>query len=149
MAIIAEQFAWIIYFCQYFSTCHRWWSALGLHKGLVANYGERRGGGVGLQNGRGGGQVKFYPYTKGGGGQILLAMLKWGGGGCTQSFEGVLTWELKVLAIVMGGVKSFHLLKGGGGTQKVLPSIVGGGGGQNVSDLQSSCFVAPPPPPSP
>ena len=31
-------------------------------KGLVTNYGE--GGGV--QNGRGGGHVKFYPYKKGG-----------------------------------------------------------------------------------
>ena len=33
-------------------------------KGLVTNYGE---GGGGLQNGRGGGHVKFYPYEKGGG----------------------------------------------------------------------------------
>ena len=31
-------------------------------KGLVTNYGEG-----GLQNGRGGGYVKFYPYEKGGG----------------------------------------------------------------------------------
>ena len=30
-------------------------------KGLVTNYGEG-----GLQNGRGGGHVKFYPYEKGG-----------------------------------------------------------------------------------
>ena len=32
--------------------------------GLGTNYGE----GGGLQNGRGGGHVKFYPYEKGGGG---------------------------------------------------------------------------------
>ena len=31
-------------------------------QGLVTNYGE----GGGLQNGRGGGHVKFYPYEKGG-----------------------------------------------------------------------------------
>ena len=31
----------------------------------------------------------------------VLAMLKWGRG--TTSFEVVLTWELEVLAIVMGG----------------------------------------------
>ena len=30
--------------------------------GLVTNYGE---GGGGVQNGRGGGHVKFYPYEKG------------------------------------------------------------------------------------
>ena len=39
-----------------------------------------------------------------------------GRGGPTKSFEVVLTWELEVLAIVMGGgAKSFHPLKGGGG----------------------------------
>ena len=32
-------------------------------KGLVTNYGE----GGGLQNGRGGGHMKFFPYKKGGG----------------------------------------------------------------------------------
>ena len=47
-----------------------------LYKGLVTNYGEG-----GLQNGKGGGHVKFYPYEKGGGG--VLAMLK-GGGGATS-----------------------------------------------------------------
>ena len=36
-------------------------------------------GGGGLQNGRGGGHVKFYPYEKGGGGmEKVLAMLKGG-----------------------------------------------------------------------
>ena len=46
-------------------------------KGLVTNYGE----GGGLQNGMGGGHMKFHPYKKGGGGGIkqVLAMLKGGG----------------------------------------------------------------------
>ena len=47
-------------------------------KGLVTNYGEGRG----LQNERGGRQVKFHPYEKGGGGggeRTVLAMLKGGG----------------------------------------------------------------------
>ena len=35
-----------------------------------------RGGGRWLQNGRGGGHLKFYPYEKGGGGG--LAILNWG-----------------------------------------------------------------------
>ena len=36
--------------------------------GLVTNYGEG-----GLQNGRGGGQVKIYPYKKGGGKSLSRA----------------------------------------------------------------------------
>ena len=46
-------------------------------KGLVSNYRE---GGGGLQNGRGGGHVKFYPNENdgGGGGGKFLAMLKGG-----------------------------------------------------------------------
>ena len=44
-------------------------------------------GGGGLQNGRGGGHVKFYPYhrtgERGGGAEKVLAMLKGGG---TTSF---------------------------------------------------------------
>ena len=39
-----------------------------LAKGLVTNYGEGR-----LQNGRGRGHVKFYPYEKGGGGRESLS----------------------------------------------------------------------------
>ena len=74
--------------------------------GLVTNYGEG-----GLQNGKGG-QVKFYPYKRGGGGSLkkVLAMLN---GGDTKRFEVVLTWELEVLAIVMGGggATSFHPLR--------------------------------------
>ena len=47
-----------------------------------------------------GGQVKFYPYKRGGEQKNISALLKGGGG--TKSFEVVLTWE-EVLAIVMGG----------------------------------------------
>ena len=54
--------------------------------------------------------MKFYPYERVGGSQEVLAMLKG-----RHSFEIVLTPELKVLAILMGGAKSFHLLKGWGG----------------------------------
>ena len=53
-------------------------------KGLVTNNGEVwGGGGVGLQNSRRGvgRQVKFYPYKRGGGGvELVLSMLKGGGG---------------------------------------------------------------------
>ena len=57
----------------------------------------------------------------------------------------VLTWELEVLAIVMGGgAKSFHPLKGGG-AQKVLPCLEGGGAKSFGPAI--SHFVAPPPPP--
>ena len=61
----------------------------------------RGGEGGGLQNGRGGGQVKFYPDKKGGGAE-------------------------KVLAIVMGrsfktvGCKKFYPVLRGGGAHKVL-----------------------------
>ena len=65
--------------------------------GLVTNYGE----GGGYKTGRGwGGQVKFYPYKRGGEQKKVLAVLKWGD---TTSFEVLLTWELEVLAIKMGG----------------------------------------------
>ena len=59
-------------------------------KGLVINYGE--GGRATKWEGW---QLKFYPYKKGGG---VSAILK----GRTKSFEVVLTWELKVLAILKG-----------------------------------------------
>ena len=42
-------------------------------------------------------------------------------GGGTKSFEVVLTLELEVLAIVIGGGGSFHRLKGG--VQQVLPRL--------------------------
>ena len=47
-------------------------------------------------------------------------MLKWeGGGGGTNSFGSVLTWELEVSAILKRGARSFHHLKGW--AQKVFP----------------------------
>ena len=53
---------------------------------------------------------------------------------------GVLTWELEVLAIVMGDAKGLHPLKGG--AQGVLPCLeCGGGGAQNVSDPRFFHFV--------
>ena len=63
---------------------------------------------------RDGGGGKFYPYKKGEGAEKISAMLKGG----TTSFEVVLTRELEVLAILKGGAKSFHPLKGGGGGAK-------------------------------
>ena len=47
----------------------------------------------GLQNGREGGQVKFYPYEKGGA-EKVLAMLK-GGGGAQQVLGQFLRGSLK------------------------------------------------------
>ena len=71
-------------------------------------------------------------------------MLKGGG---TKCFEVVLTWELDVLAIVMGGGgrrKRFFCCWGGG-EQNVLLCLEEGAGTQNVSDPRFSHFVAPPP----
>ena len=62
--------------------------------------------------------MKFYPYKRGGGGSLSHAE-----GGGTTSFEVVLTQELEVLAIVIGGTQSFQ----GGGALKVLPCLEGGG----------------------
>ena len=69
--------------------------------------------------------MKFYPTKRG---RKMFSRAE-GGGGSTKSFEVVLTWELEVLAIVMGGggAKGYHPLKGGGGAQKVLPCLEGGG----------------------
>ena len=66
--------------------------------------------------------MKFYPYERGGA-ENVLAMLKAEETGGTKSFKVVLTQELEVLAIVMGGggAKSFHPLKGGG--TKSLPCL--------------------------
>ena len=51
-------------------------------EGLVTNYGE----GGGLQNGRGGEHVKFYPYGKEGGGESISHIEggAWGGGGGSE-----------------------------------------------------------------
>ena len=69
----------------------------------------------------GGGQVKFYPYKRRGEQKKVLAVLKGGGG--TTRFEEVLTWELEVLALVIGGggAKSFALSLRGEGTKGFVP----------------------------
>ena len=61
-------------------------------------------GGGGYKTG-GGGVSEVLPLQKG---EVekVLAVLKGGGG--TTSFEVVSTWELEVLAIVMGGAMSSH-----------------------------------------
>ena len=61
--------------------------------------------------------MKFYPYEKGAGQK--KAKMKGG----TTSFEVVLTWELDVLDILMGG-----------GGRKMFPSFKSGGrgGGRTV-----------------
>ena len=84
--------------------------------------------------------MKFYPYRKEGGGEMLK-------GRGTKSFEVVLTRELEVLAIVIvggggGGAKSFHPQKGGR-RKKFYPVLRGGA--QKVSDPRFSHVVAPPP----
>ena len=60
--------------------------------------------------------MKFYPYKRGGGGVAGQSFSHAeGGGGGTTSFEVVLTWELKALAIVKGGGgKKFPPLDYGG-----------------------------------
>ena len=80
----------------------------------------RGGGGYKTE---GGGQVKFYPYKKGGGRKSCSHAERGG----TQTFEVVLTQELEVLAILMGGGRlKFPPFKRGG-AQKVLPCLKGGG----------------------
>ena len=69
-------------------------------------------------------------YTTGGGVSEVLPIQKGGGGfgkgfshgevGDTKGFEVVLTWELEVLTILMGGAKSFHCFKSGGAKSFIL-----------------------------
>ena len=75
--------------------------------------GEGRGGGATEREGVG--HAKFYPYEKGGGGRTSFSHAEGGGG--TNSFEVVLTQELEVLTIVMGGCKKFPPFKRGGGAK--------------------------------
>ena len=58
----------------------------------------------------------------------------------TKSFEVVLTRELEVLAIVMGGTISFHPLQGGGGGRKRFYPVLGGGGGSATSFRYEDVF---------
>ena len=64
-------------------------------------------------------------------------------GGGTQRFEVVLTRELEVLDILMGGAKLFHHLKG---CEKSC-SVLRGKGAQTFLEPQFSNFVDTPPPP--
>ena len=97
------------------------------YKGLVINYGEEGGYKTG---GRGASEVLSLQNEEGG----RQSFSHTNGGGGTTSFEVVLTRELDVFAILMGGTNSFHpFKKKRGGGQKVLPCLEGGGG-QNVSD---------------
>ena len=75
------------------STCNTLW-------GLVTNNREGEGGGA--TNGRRGGVSEILPLQKKGGAGFFFSCAEWGGGG-TNSFEVVLTWELEILAIVIGG----------------------------------------------
>ena len=88
----------------------------------------------------GSGQVKFYPYNKGGGGRKSVSHAE---GGHKTFWIGLIR-EFEVLATLMGGAKSFNPLKG---RRKRLYPLVKGGGGAKVLDPQFSHFVAPPPPP--
>ena len=129
----------------------------GMAKGKIhiREWSLTTGRGGGLQNRRGGGVVKFYSYKRGGGGREKVFV-------GTTSFEVVLTQELEVLAILIGGGggqkvstlekgggrKKCPPLKRGGGVQEVLPCLEGGGGAQvldprfsqNVQELCRTCF---------
>ena len=90
--------------------------------------------------------MQFYPYEKKGVGGAV-AMLKGGG---TKSVGVVFMWQLKVLAILKGGPKGFHSLKGWGCVKSFTLSWGGGakgGGARKVSDPLFSHFLVPPPPP--
>ena len=64
-----------------------------------------------LQNGRGGGAVKFHPYEKGGGGGTSFSHAEGG----TQKFRGSFYVVLEFLGILKGwAAKCFHSLKRGG-----------------------------------
>ena len=78
--------------------------------GLVTNNGKG-----GLQTAGGGGGIsEVLPLQKKGGADFFFSRAeRGGGGGSTKSCEVVLTWELEILAIVIGGrgAKSFHPLR--------------------------------------
>ena len=96
--------------------------------------------GGGLQIGRGGGHVKFYPYKGGGGGGKKFSHAKGGGGGHNKFWGSfyIVAWSSS--HIERGAQKVFTLYKGG--QVRVLPCRNGGGGGaQNVSDPLFSHFV--------
>ena len=83
--------------------------------------GACNNGGGGLQNGMGGGggQEKLYPYKKGGQNKLSHAEVV----GQNTYLGSFFLLKLEVLAILKGGVKSFHPLKGG---TKFYPLLRGG-----------------------
>ena len=87
------------------------------------------------------GKRSFTPAKKRGGGtEKVLDMLKGG----TTPFDVILTWELEVLAILMGvGAKSFHPLKGG--RKRFYPVLRGGGRGTTSFGPAIFPFCSPPP----
>ena len=100
------------------------------------------------EGGGGGGKSSFTPTKGGRGAEKVVAMLGGGGGGGgTSSFEVVLTQELEVLAILIGGGRKkcppFKRWEGGGVVKSFPLSWVGRG--QKVLDLRYSHFVGPPP----
>ena len=89
---------------------------------MITNYGEGRG--ATKQEG-GGGTSEILPLQKGRA-DIILPMLKGGGGGATKCSEVFSTQELEVLAILMGEggrCKKFPPFQKGGGAGKVLPCL--------------------------
>ena len=82
-----------------------------------------------LQRGWGGGKSSLTPTKRGV--KQVLTILKGAGVG-TEGFWVVLTWELKVLAILKGDTKGAHPLKGG---RKKFYPVLRGWGPQKVSDL--------------
>ena len=83
--------------------------------------------------------MKLYPYKKGMRKMLYIAMPNQV---ANKGFEVVLTRELEVLAILVGGggVKDFHWLEEGGINHFTLSS------GGDVSDRQFSHFLALPSP---
>ena len=87
--------------------------------------------------------MKFYPYKKagGGGGRKSFSHAE---GGAQTGFGVVFTRSLEVLAILYGGAKSFHSLKGGGGHKKYYPVLRGGGGAPTNLGPAVFPFCSPP-----
>ena len=97
---------------------------------MVTNYGEGRGGGYKTGRG-GGGQWSFTPTER----RETKCLRHAEGGGDLKSFEVVLTRELEVSAILIGGHTKFPPFKRWRGGEKFGPAIFP--------------FCSPPPPPSP
>ena len=87
----------------------------------------------------GGGQVKFYPYEKGGGGGgVSHAEWDW-----RHSVGVVFMQYLEVVAIMKGGCNIFRTFKRG---NMIRCTLFQGGGGGGYNKFQTRYFVDPPPP---